>query len=552
MPRRLCLVAILLAAVACSNAETPATDDAGATAPAAAVAMPPLARGFVDIALSAGIVAEHRLPGPELETIVDAVGGGAAFSDLDGDDWIDLVLVGGPRSPVSRAADDNAGVRLYRNLADGRFVDVTAGSGLPAELTAVAVAVADVDGDGDRDLYFVDRGPNRLFLNAGDGSFREAPDAGVSDDRFGIAATFFDMEGDGDLDLYVANYLEFDSRQTSYFAPEGFPGPLAYTAQPDVLYRNRGDGTFEDVTGEAGIDATVGRGMSLAAADFDDDGDVDLFVANDATENFLWVNDGSGRFEENGLFAGVAMGEGGEQTSAMAADLGDVNADGRLDLAVSDTAFGALYVGLEPGLFVDDVMRSGIGRLCGQYVSWGQNLLDHDNDGDLDLFVVNGGMHHMVGWEDLLLINDGTGSFADGIDEAGGYFLERTVGRASIRGDYDNDGDVDLLVTRLGGRPHLLRNDAPAEASWLLLDLQGARGRDAFGATVRVESGGRELVAQVWPASAYLGQSDTRLHFGLGAGVDQVDRVTVRWPDGTVQVIEDLPARAIHRIREGE
>jgi hypothetical protein len=290
--------------------------------------------------------------------------------------------------------------------------------------------------------------------------------------------------------------------------------------------------------------------MSLAITDFDDDGDPDVFVANDATENFLWLNDGAGNFTENGLFAGVAMGEGGEQTSAMAADLGDVNLDGRLDLAVSDTAFGALYLGYEPGLYIDEVMRSGIGRLCGQYVSWGQNLLDYDNDGDLDLFVVNGGMHHLVGWEDLLLRNDGGGRFEDAAAAAGPYFLERTVGRGSVAGDYDNDGDIDLVVTTLAGRSHLLRNDAPTGAAWIVLDLHGATGRDAYGADVELEVAGRRLVGRAHGHTGYLGQGDPRLHFGLGPGVDRIDRLTIRWPGGRAQTLEGVAVGQILEIRE--
>jgi hypothetical protein len=531
------------------------TDEAPPGSDAAGIAsrpeLPAPGTGFVDVTLAAGIDVAHRLPGDELGSIVDAVGAGAAFADLDGDGWLDLIVLGGPRSPLARSGADHAGVRLYRNLADGHFEDRTADSGLPADMTAVAVTVGDVDGDGDRDLYFVDRGPNRLFVNDGGSGFSEAHDAGVGDGGFGVAASFFDLEGDGDLDLFVANYLDYDPRQTAHFAPEGFPGPLAYRAEADVLYRNRGDGTFEDVSAESGITAMIGRGMSVAAADLDEDGDTDLFVANDATENFLWLNDGSGSFVDNGLFAGVAMGEGGEQTSAMATDLGDVNGDGRLDLAVSDTAFGALYLGYAPGLFVDEVMRSGIGQLCGQYVSWGQNLLDYDNDGDSDLFIVNGGMHHLVGWEDLLLRNDGGGRFEDAGDDGGAHFQHaRTVGRGSIVGDYDNDGDIDLFVTTLAGPPYLLRNDVAGE-SWITLALRTSAGADALGARVRIEAGGRSQLAQSYARTTYLGQSDPRLHFGLGAGVDRVDRVEITWRDGSQTLLLDLPARQIVEVREG-
>ncbi|MFQ5700539.1 MAG: CRTAC1 family protein [Acidobacteriota bacterium] len=515
--------------------------------------MPPAsdAGGFTDVTLAAGITAQPRLTHDDLRNIVEAVGSGAAFADLDGDGWLDLVVLGGTPSPDGDGETPPDTVHLYRNGKDGRFEELTADSGVPPDTRAVAVAVADIDGDGDRDIYFVDRGPNHLFRNRGNGTFDDVTaEAHVGDQGFGIGAVFLDLERDGDLDLYVANYLRFDPGETAYFAPDGYPGPLAYRPERDVLYVNRGDGTFEEASGRSGIDALAGRSMSLAAADFDDDGDTDIFVANDSTENFLWINDGSGRFTEDGHTAGVALGENGEQTSAMAASVGDVDGDGQLDLAVSDTAFGALYRRLYPGVFADDVMSSGLGRLAGQYVSWGQSFLDMDNDGDLDLFLANGGLHHLVGWEDLLLRNEGSGRFEDASDLAGDYFGTRQVSRGSITGDYDNDGDIDLFVTTLSGRHFLLRNDAPSSPGWITLDLAGARGRDAFGAKVEVRISNRTIVAEARCPTAYLGQSDPRLHFGLGAGVDRVDHIAIVWPDGKRRVLDDVPAGRILRIEE--
>jgi len=413
--------------------------------------------------------------------------------------------------------------------------------------------VADIDGDGDRDVYLVDRGPNRLFRNRGDGVFEDVTRlAGVGDSRFGVGATFLDVDLDGDLDLYVTNYLEYDERQTAHFAPDGYPGPLTYNPQSDVLYLNRGDGTFIDASAAAGLSDLRGRGMSLAAADFDEDGDTDVFVANDATGNFLLVNDGRGGFSEQGLIAGVAMGQNGEQTAAMAADVGDVDGDGYMDLAVSDTSYGALYRRVRPGLFQDAVMGSGLGRITGQYVSWGQNLIDYDNDGLLDLFVVNGGMHHLVGWEDLLLRNVGEGRFEDASASGGSYFTTRQVGRASVRGDYDNDGDLDLFLTTLQGRPFLLRNDTPPSRAWITLDLVGRDSRDPFGARVELHAGGRTRVAELRCPSAYLGQNDPRLHFGLGEGVESVERIRILWPDGTEQTLVDLPSRELRRVVQPE
>lgn len=547
------LLVTLLTLGACTAESPSGAPSSQVVAAAGLPALPPPVAGvlFTEVTVASGIHSRHRLPHPELRNIVEAVGAGAAFTDLDNDGWLDLVVLGGALSPDDLSSGNGAQrFTLYRNQGDGRFHDVTRHSGISPDTTAVAVAIGDVDGDGLRDIYLVDRGPNRLYRNRGNLRFEEVTRrAGVGDPHFGVAATFLDIDGDQDLDLYVSNYLEYDPRERSFFAPEGFPGPLSYRAEEDRLYRNRGDGTFEDISEESGVTLNLGRGMSLAAADFDDDGDTDLFVANDATANFLLVNDGHGNFSEEGYLAGLALGENGEQTSAMASDIGDVNGDGQLDLVVSDTAFGAFYRRTAPGFFEDVGMYSGIGVACAQYVSWGQNLLDFDNDGDLDLFVVNGGLHHLVGWKDLLLRNDGSGRFDDVSAEAGPYFAMRRVGRSSIAGDYDNDGDIDLFVTTLQGRHHLLRNEQSGGA-WLLLDLVGQGVRDPLGARVELVAGRRTWVAESRTSSNYLGQSDPRLHFGLGE-VEELDLLRVRWADGSELVLQDVPVRQILVLRQG-
>lgn len=536
----------------CGGAEGETTRVEPSTESAPPAELPPVAteQSFTDVARPAGIDARHRLPSPDLTNIVDSLGGGAAFSDLDGDGWLDLVIASGARSPMPDAdPSDHGGLHVYRNLGNGRFSELGSSCGIPTDTTAVAIAIADVDSDGDRDIYLTDRGPNRLYLNRGDATFVEgAAKAGVDDDRFGAAAAFFDMDRDGDLDLYVANYLDFDPRETSYYAPTGFPGPLAYEAQADCLYRNLGDGKFEDVSITSGITEWKGRGMSLATGDFNEDGHVDVFVANDATENFLMINDGGGKFTEGGLKAGVSLGDNGERTSAMAADLGDVDGDGFLDLAVSDTAYGALYMRTHSGGFKDRSLPSGLGVMLGQYVSWGQNLLDYEDDGDLDLFIVNGGLHHLVGWEDVLALNDGTGKFSDASNDAGTYFAMADIGRSSMVGDYDNDGDIDVLVTSLAGGVRLLRNDRVGNPGWITLDLEGPNHRDPFGARVEIEAGGRTQVAVQRCPTTYLGQNDPRVHFGLGEGVESVDRITITLLSGEKRELNDVPARQILSI----
>ena len=532
---------------ACSRA-----DDQPTGAPQRNPALPEVgsAGHFVDVAQAAGILARQDLPGQDIHTIVESLGAGAAFVDLDGDAFLDLIVVGGTNYPTPEGeAPGGDGLHLYRNLSTGVFEDITHSSGLPAEATATAVVTGDVDGDGDEDIYLVDRGPNRLFRNKGGMVFKEITSrAGVDDPSYGVGAVFFDMDGDADLDLYVANYLEYEEQGTPYYAPDGYPGPLSYRAQTDRLYRNRGDGRFADVSESTGVLSRTGRAMSLGAADIDVDGDIDLFVANDAEANFLLINDGSGSFEERAFAAGVALGADGNATSAMAVSIADINGDALPDIAVSDSHFGALYVQLEAGLFQDIVMSSGVAAHSGRYVTWGQLLIDYDNDGDKDLFSANGGLRHLTSWEDQLLRNEGRSTFVDVSAELGPVFEQRWIGRSALSVDYDNDGDMDILLTGPDGL-HLLRNDPVVHNGWIKIDLGGVRG--ARGSRVTVEAGGRRWVAEYGFCSGYLGQCDGRVHVGLGAGVQELDRVHVQFPDGSYKELEQVAVNQIlHLSRE--
>jgi hypothetical protein len=530
----------------------PRGDPGSAAGPSSSV---PAGEGdlFVDATEGAGLAFLHRLGDGRMDCVVEAAGAGGAVLDYDGDGRMDLYLVqSGWVEGVSRGERpaDPPRNRLFRNRGDGTFEDVTERAGVACGRCGVAAAAGDYDGDGHVDLYVVNVGPNVLYRNRGDGTFEDATErAGVGDPRCGVGAAFLDADGDGRPDLFVANYVDFDPAYRLYFPPDGFPGPLAYEPEPSVLYRNRGDGTFEDVSERSGIRAGAGRAMGVAAADFDGDGRTDLFVANDATANALLRNEGNGRFRDDALSAGVAYGMQGEATAAMCGVVGDADGDGRPDLFVSDGAYGSLFRNLGGGRFEDRVFSSGLAAPRAHSPAWGSAWIDFDADGDEDLFVVSGDLHHEIGREDFLFENRGSGTFADASARGGAWFRAALNGRACLPADFDDDGRVDVVVTNLLDRAVLLRNRAPAGA-WLTVSLRGLPpATGGLGAKVSVTAGGRTRTKECGAASVYLGQGDPRLHFGLG-GAERVERVEVRWASGARTVLEGVEARRVLVVRE--
>ena len=459
---------------------------------------------YADVTRQAGIDFVHSIGDRELSNLVESTGGGAGFLDYDQDGNLDLYAVSGTFHP---------------ELSDG------------AKL---------------RERY-----GNRLFRNRGDGTFVDVTEpARVGDAGYGMGVAVGDYDNDGLLDLYVGNYVQFDPQYRLYFAPDGFPGPLAYPGQPDVLYRNRGDGTFEDVTERVGVLRPDGRAMGIGAADYDADGYVDIFVANDQTENYLFHNIRGERFEEVAVAAGVAFNHRGDATSAMTVTFGDYDGDGQLDMFVPDMSYGALYRNEGAGVFTDLTYPSGVAVVSGQFVGWAAAFVDHDNDGDLDIFQVNGDDHHLYGQEALLFDNTGGGTFRDVSATRGGYFQRELVSRGAAFGDYDNDGDVDVFIVNLNDRAVLLRNEGGNRNSWLLIQLVGQRSnRDGVGARLTIRAGDLSRITQRTSATTYLSTNDPRLHVGLGAR-ERVDRIEVVWPSGVVQIVEDLAARQVLTIRE--
>ncbi len=515
---------------------------------------PPGDQPFLDVTAAAGLDFRHRVGDGLMDNIVESLGSGAAWFDADGDRDLDLYLMNqGWREGVSSTPrGELAGNRLFANLGDGTFEDVTETAGVGDTGYGYSAAVGDLDNDGDADLYVANCGANRLYINRGDGIFREAAaQAGVDDERCSAGATFLDADGDGSLDLYVANYLNFDPDYTLHYAPDVYPGPLAFAAEGDALYRNRGDGTFEDWTTRAGIDAVpAGRAMGVVAADFDLDGRHDVFVANDASENFLFNNLGRGVFEETGVGSGVAYGVNGEATGAMAGSVGDLDNDNLPDILVTDTSYGSLYRNSVDGLFEDLVLSSGLAAPSGQWVSWGGGFFDFDNDADVDVLLVNGDLKHPTGRPDLLLANAGDGVF-ETVD-GGDYFGTSRLGRGGAFADFDDDGDLDVLITNLEDTPVLLRNDWPERGHWLGLRLVGTTSnRDGLGAGVTIEAAGRRWERVHHASSGYLTQSDPRLHFGLGEA-ELVDLLEVEWPSGSRQTFEKLEADRYYTVTEDQ
>ena len=565
------LLLVLVAASACRERAAPEATQAASRGAATAVEVAPTDRevpapAFRDVTAEAGITWTHTFGDTHLSSILEDTGSGAAWIDADGDGRLDLYLVNGTHVPGSTAVlPDQEEARpgrdaLYRNKGDGTFEDITDAAGVSGAGYGSGVAVADYDADGDEDLLVLNYGPNVLYRNRGDGTFEDVTaTAGVAGPatlggfpKWSVSGVFFDADRDGDLDLFVANYLAFDPGYRSYYKPQGMPGPDSYLGQPSLLYRNQGDGTFAEVGEASGVRLATAKGMGASVVDYDGDGDLDLYLANDTTANFLFRNDGRGRFEEVATRAGVGYNQSGEFSAAMHGSWGDVDGDGDPDLFVPDLTFGGLFRNKGQGRFEDITIRSGIAAVSGQYSGWGASLEDFDLDGDLDLYVANGKFHHLFPEQDLLFLGDGEGGFRDATDDAGPWFRVKRVSRGAAFADYDDDGDVDLVVVNneVGGRPVLLRNEQRG-GRWLTVRVLTAAGSpDAIGARVEVEAGGKTRVRWIQRARSFLSSSDVRAQVGLG-GAARVDRIRVRFPGGDVQEVKDVPADALVTIKEG-
>ena len=513
---------------------------------------------FTDVTQAAGIHFVNSAGGADKKHIIETQSAGGGFWDCDLDGHLDLFLTGGARP------DSAVGTALYRGLGQGRFSNETGPTGTGLKGWNMGVAFADYDADGDPDLYLTRWGRDILLANRGDGTFTNSTAAALlGSTGWGIGAAFADYDNDGDLDLYVANYIEFDpggppfyDRWCNHNGVAAACGPSGAIAQPDILYRNEGDGTFRDVSRDAGIFGTSYYGMGVAWSDLDSDGDPDLYVANDGQANSLWRND-NGHFINTSLSAGTAYSGDGRPQAGMGVALADFDNDLQVDIFVTNFTqdHNTLYRNLGDGFFADISGRAGLAGSSRSFMGWGTFFFDYDHDGWQDIFVANG--HLLPAIEraggglryrqrNQLYRNLGDGRFREVATDTAP--VARQVSRGAAYGDYDQDGDLDILVANLDAAPALLRNDVEHKGHWLILALRQGK-VEAIGTRVLVTTDKGRQMREVQTGSSFQSQSDTRLHFGLGAS--PVADIEIIWPGGERQFFHALPADHHYIIRRG-
>ena len=538
---------------------------------------PPAAVGhaelpFRDVTVERGIDFHHFTGRTGKRYIVEIMGSGVGFVDHDQDGDFDIYLVNGASLPGTPPPATPPRNRFFQNDGHGDFTEATDAVGLGDEGYGMGLAVGDIDNDGDADLFLSNYGADRLFRNRGDGTFEDITKwAGIDLTQWSTSAVFFDFDLDGDLDLYVASYVDFNPVT---FAPcrraglEVYCGPQEYGSLCDQLLHNDGTGQFTEVSKEVGITDCSGKGLGVVAGDFEDDGDPDLYVANDGTANFLYINhneEGRAFFSEEAIYYGAAFGDGALAEAGMGTDMGDFDGDLDLDITVTnlEAQTNALYRN-DDGLAAMEVSyASGLGATTLAYVGFGTCFLDFDLDGDLDLIATNGHVIdniHLIkessSFEqaDLLFENIG-GRYREILAAAGGdQVLPRRAGRGLATADIDGDGDKDVIINNNGSEALLLENRVGQKRPAVGLVLEGAppqSNRDAYGARVLIEAAGIQLLREVHAGSSYLASQDPRLHVGLPEG-SATASVTIRWPSGMVEVVEGLEAGAYHFILEGE
>jgi hypothetical protein len=532
-------------------------------------ALPPVAVTFTDIAAAAGINFVHDNAGTPEKYLIETMGAGCAWIDFDQDGFMDLYLVNGaatkiysPKQPLRSA--------LFRNKGDGTFTDVTQSAGVGAEgLFGMGVAVGDYDNDSFPDLYVL--GYDRCFLyhNNGNGTFTDVTARAKVENRglWASSAAWFDYDNDGRLDLIIANYVDWTPERNFYCGDQG-PGyrsychPNVFHGQPARLYRNNGDGTFTDASQSSGVGPKAANGLGVVTFDYNNDGRQDIFISNDAQPNHLFHNKGDGTFREVGYMSGTAVGGDGQMEAGMGVDAADTANTGRLDIYIThlDLQLNRFYRNLGDESFTDASLSSKLGNDTYQFSGFGTRFMDYDNDGLTDLFVANGNVmdnvqlyHPNTTYAEpkQMFRNIGRGKFENVSNKLGPDMEKPHVSRGCASGDFDNDGDLDVLVSSCGGKPQLFRNDGGNANHWLEILLIGTKSnRDGVGARVKVTAGDLAVHDQRKGGMSYQSAQDPRLHFGLGDHT-QVDAVEIIWPSGMVTKLEKLKADQILAVKEG-
>ena len=521
---------------------------------------------FVDQAGRNGLEFDHAHGGSGEKFYVETMGSGVCLLDYDNDNDLDIYFCQGAPLPgwEKNLKLEN---KLFRNDGE-RWTDVSKSAGVADESYSIGCACGDIDNDGDTDLYVTNYGKDTFYLNNGDGTFSDQTNTvGLFNDEWGSSAVFFDMDNDGWLDLYVTNYVEFitdknpwcgdhQSGKRAYCDPDIFKGV------PDKLFQNMGNGTFQDISKEAGISNQQGKGLGVVPGDIDGDGDLDLYVANDKVMNHLYINDGQGEFSEDALFAGVGYNENGRAEAGMGVDFSDVNQDGWLDLFVTNFSgeSNTLYINDRSGSFVDQTFLAGLGQPSLNYLGFGTKFIDFNYDGYQDIFVANGHVidniqHFNKGYSHAqkkqIFIGDGSASFTEVSSAEIGDAKTPSVGRGAAFGDLDNDGDIDIVISNNNGPANLLIRSGKPNLNWIGFELVGRQSnREGIGSRIEIESNGNKQMQFVSMGGSYLSSNDKRVLFGLNKN-QSIDRLTIQWPSGLFAVFENMKANHYYIIEEG-
>ena len=519
---------------------------------------------FTDITKKAGITFKYTFGDNSYKNIIESSGSGVTIFDYNNDGLMDLYLMNGTylegiSDPSGKIYKDSHN-ELYKNNGNGTFTEVSKAAGIGGHQWSMAAGPIDLDNDGFQDLYVLNYGPNIFYHNNGNGTFKDitatlglsGPDKLNGFTKWSIGVSFWDYNNDGRLDAMVGNFLAFDPAYVSPGTPDIMPSPTEYNGQESMLYEQQPDGKFTDVTKKNNLSYPDSKCMGLTVFDYDNDGDLDIFQANDHQFNFLFRND-NGTYKEVAVESGVAANSQGKGTGSMHASLGDIDGDGLIDILVSDLDYGALYKNIGNGLFVDITEQSGVAAAMAGKSSWGAQFFDYDNDGDIDIVAANGTAEELINQYPLLLENDGKGNFKNVGKEHGAYFSTKRSGRSLAVWDFDNDGNMDIIISHLdkGGAPVLLRNNGGTGNHWLGLTLKGKDGQaSAIGAKVTVTTGSKKRVMVNQWATSYLANNDPRMHFGLGKE-KQIDLLEITWSDGKKEVYNKIDTDRYITIMEG-